>query len=350
MEIPKEHKSEFRPEHWTGKHCNWRLCQRLDGNYKKVVHMFMFAVDMLQCEGRCWRMSGNLSNLGARAAAPASNKDSPCNLMLLWLPSWGWHKERAYYTARPLISSQPWRGNCHPQRSRGQIEASTGAGQGENEEGFCCLRTDLWCRDIFCTIPSTHLGKFQVLRKIQIAVKSDMSCGSTPASDASDLSSQQVSPPVHNVTRRSVTLREIIGRAPCTTHSGANGSPMESRLPTSCSQVRWAIAATACGVQTDADRQRRWRQSHRTPGGGKLLQCSAMWFSAKVGSAARRGASAMQNSKIGGQHNMQRGAPAQPWLENDRICFCPLLEWWRWGWFQTGWISSREARIWTMTG
>ena len=145
MEIPKEHKSEFRPEHWTGKHCNWRFCQRLDENYKKVVHMFMFAVDMLQCEGRCWRMSGNLSNLGARAAAPASNKDSPCNLMLLWLPSWGWHKERAYYTARPLISSQPWRGNCHPQRSRGQIEASTGAGQGENEEGFCCLRTDLWC-------------------------------------------------------------------------------------------------------------------------------------------------------------------------------------------------------------
>ena len=42
--------------------------------------MFMFAVDMLQCVGR---MLGNLSNLGARAALPLSNKDSPCNLMLL---------------------------------------------------------------------------------------------------------------------------------------------------------------------------------------------------------------------------------------------------------------------------
>ena len=44
------------------------------------VGMFMFAVDMLQCVGR---MLGNLSNLGARAALPLSNKDSPCNLMLL---------------------------------------------------------------------------------------------------------------------------------------------------------------------------------------------------------------------------------------------------------------------------
>ena len=47
---------------------------------RSTPNMFMFAVDMLQCGGR---MLGNLSNLGARAGVPPSNKDSPCNLMLL---------------------------------------------------------------------------------------------------------------------------------------------------------------------------------------------------------------------------------------------------------------------------
>ena len=50
------------------------------------------------------------------------------------------------------------------------------------------------------------------------------------------------------------------------------------------------------------------------------MQCSAMWFSAKVGSAARRGAT-MQNSKIGAQHNMQRGAPCNLGSEMTAFVF-----------------------------